>query len=56
MDLFIESLRQNNQEGLKYYSKLIALSVRNELEDLHPDYIPDVKMKEFNTLIRKRCL
>ena len=53
MNLFIESLRGNNQEGLKYYSKLIALSVRNELEDLHSNYIPNGKMKEFNTLIRK---
>ena len=41
------------KDSFKLHSKVLALSVRNELEDLHSDgTLPQGKMKEINTIIR----
>lgn len=42
----------NNQEGLKKITKLLALNVRDELEDFHVAHIPDTLMPELNIAIR----
>jgi hypothetical protein len=50
--LFIKALMDNNEEVLKHFSKIIAHSVRNEIEQFHVDYLTDEQMKELNPLIR----
>ena len=50
--LFLKSLIEGNTEVLKFYSKIIAIGVRNEIEQFHVDYLTDGQMKELNPLIR----
>jgi hypothetical protein len=38
---------------MKEISKIVALSVRNNMEDFHVKYLTDNQMKELNPLIRK---
>lgn len=52
MELFLKSLIESNTEVLKFYSKIIAIGVRNEIEQFHVDYLTDAQMKELNPLIR----
>jgi hypothetical protein len=37
--LFLKSLIDSNTEVLKYYSKIIAIGVRIEIEQFHVDYL-----------------
>ena len=41
------------EESLQAWTKLIAISVRNELENFHVQYIPDDLMPELNRTIRR---
>lgn len=50
--LFLKSLIDNNQDVMIFFSKFIAISVRNELEDFHVKHLSDNQMKELNPLIR----
>lgn len=52
-NLFLKLLADNNQEGIKALSKIIAISVRNNIEDFHVEHLSDSQMKELNPLIRK---
>lgn len=51
--LYIKALIDNNEEMLRHFSKIIAHSVRDEIEQFHVDYLTDEQMKELNPLIRK---
>jgi len=44
----------NNQlrEKENIYAKMIAVAVRNNLEEFHHKYLTDAQMKELNPLIR----
>jgi len=53
MDLLLKALRDNDLDILKHMSKIIALVIRNEIEDFHVAYLSDGQMKELNPLIRK---
>jgi len=44
----MEKLRK--QEN--YFAKLLAISVRNSMEDFHSKYLSDAQMKELNPIIR----
>lgn len=52
-NIFLKFLADNNQEGIKALSKIIAISVRNNIEGFHVKYLSDSQMKELNPLIRK---
>jgi hypothetical protein len=46
-------IKKDEKENYKHYSKLLALSVRNQLEGLHSEgVLPQENMKEINTIIR----
>ena len=51
--LFLQALQNSDQEGLKDFSKLIAMIVRNEMEDFHVAHLSDKQMAELNPLVRK---
>lgn len=51
-EFLIHAIASGNTEMLKYFSKLIAMSVRNEMEDFHHHHLSDAQMKELNPLIR----
>ena len=40
------------RDHLKYLSKVIAMVVRNNMEEFHIDHLSDKQMKELNPLIR----
>lgn len=52
MSPFLQALQQNNLHNIKLISKIIALSVRAEIENFHVRYLSDEQMKELNPLIR----
>lgn len=52
-DLFIKLLAASDQAGMKIISQIVALSVRNNIENFHVRYLSDSQMKELNPLIRK---
>lgn len=41
-----------NEEDLKRSAMYLAKAVRNEIEDIHVEFIPDSAMKKFNTAVR----
>jgi hypothetical protein len=41
------------EESLQAWTKLIAISVRNEMEDIHAKHIPDELMPDLNRAIRR---
>lgn len=49
---FISALLRNDQEKMKLFSKIIALGIRNEMEDFHMEHLTDAQMKELNPVIR----
>lgn len=51
-ELYLKSLIESNTEVLKFYSKIIVIGIRNEIEQFHVDYLTDAQMKELNPLIR----
>jgi hypothetical protein len=51
-NIYLKFLLDNNQEGIKFLSKVIAIAVRNNMEDFHVDHLSDDQMKELNPLIR----
>ena len=40
------------REGLKAQSKIVAIVIRNAMEDFHCKHLSDAQMKELNPLIR----
>ena len=46
------ALRLQDQEQLKFISKIIAITVRNNMEDFHVKHLNDTQMAELNPLIR----
>ena len=53
MNPFLKALEDNDQSQIKVISKIIALAVRNEMEDFHVKYLSDKQMKELNPLVRR---
>jgi len=49
---FLKAMLHNNQEAMKLYTKMVAIIVRNEMEQFHTDHIPDKLMPELNRAIR----
>lgn len=52
-DTFINFLKNKKIEDLQFLTKLIAMSIRNEMEDFHVEHLSDKQMSELNPLIRK---
>ncbi|MCU0431817.1 MAG: hypothetical protein MUC87_00010 [Bacteroidia bacterium] len=50
--LFETAIRLHDQELLKYISKIVAIIVRNNMEDFHVKHLSDTQMAELNPLIR----
>jgi hypothetical protein len=50
--LFFKALQESNLDLMKDFVKIIAISVRNEMEDFHVEHLSDMQMKELNPLIR----
>lgn len=50
--IFADALRLKDQDILKAISMIIALAVRNNIEDFHVKHLTDAQMKELNPLIR----
>ncbi|RKR80726.1 hypothetical protein BDD43_0858 [Mucilaginibacter gracilis] len=50
--IFSNALQENNLDLIKDFVKLIAMSVRNEMENFHVEHLSDGQMKELNPLIR----
>lgn len=40
------------QDSLRWQAKLIAIVVRNAMEDFHCEHLSDAQMKELNPIIR----
>ena len=49
----MKDLPQNLKEGLIAWTKIIAVNVRNKMEDFHIKYLSDEQMKELNPIIRQ---
>jgi hypothetical protein len=49
---FLRFLSSNHQDDIKLLLKIIAISIRNNIEDFHVNYLSDSQMKELNPLIR----
>src|SRR5437868_2330616 len=41
------------KRALQRWTSLLAMSVRNEMEDFHREHLTDDQMKELNPLVRK---
>lgn len=52
MNKFLYSLVSNNLDGIRLMSKIIALDIRNQMENFHVDHLSDAQMKVLNPLIR----
>jgi hypothetical protein len=50
--VILKEIMLNNQDIMKWVSKIIALNIRNRLEDFHVAYLPDSVMPELNREIR----
>jgi hypothetical protein len=51
-EVFIQALKNRNTLVLKEFAKLIAISIRNGMEDFHVNNLSDSQMKELNPLVR----
>jgi len=51
--LLFDALKLNDQEAMKKMSMIIARVVRDELEDVASDHLPNQLMPEINKLVRK---
>jgi hypothetical protein len=49
----MKDLPRNAKEALQTWAKVIAMHVRNEMEDFHCQHLSDEQMKELNPIIRK---
>ncbi len=49
----MKDLSKKAKEALQTWAKVIAMHVRNEMEDFHGEYLSDAQMKELNPIIRK---
>jgi hypothetical protein len=49
----MKDLSKATKRALQSWSKLIAMHVRNEMEDFHCEHLNDDQMKELNPIIRK---
>jgi hypothetical protein len=49
----MKDLPKNAKEVLQTWAKVIAMHVRNEMEDFHCEHLSDEQMKELNPIIRK---
>ena len=49
----MKDLPKNAKEALQTWAKVIAMHVRNEMEDFHCRHLSDEQMKELNPIIRK---
>lgn len=49
---FISALLFNDENKIKLFSKIVALEIRNELENFHVKHLTDAQMEELNPLIR----
>ncbi|HXB40060.1 MAG TPA: hypothetical protein VNZ49_05925 [Bacteroidia bacterium] len=50
--LFLHTLLNDNQKMLKHFCKIVAFSVRDQIEQFHIDHLSDAQMKELNPKIR----
>ena len=49
----MKDLAKKAKEGLQTWAKIVAMHVRNEMEDFHCRHLGDAQMKELNPIIRK---
>jgi hypothetical protein len=49
----MKDLPQPAKRALQTWAKLIAMHVRNEMEDFHCAHLSDAQMKELNPIVRK---
>jgi hypothetical protein len=49
----MKDLATKTKEALQTWAKVIAMHVRNEMEDFHCRHLSDAQMKELNPIIRK---
>lgn len=52
MQGILKEVMLNNRDVMKWVSKIIALNIRNRLEDFHVAHLPDSVMPELNREIR----
>jgi hypothetical protein len=49
----MKDLVRNAKAALQTWAKIIAMNVRNEMEDFHHQHLSDDQMQVLNPLIRK---
>jgi hypothetical protein len=49
----MKDLAKKAKKALQTWAKVIAMHVRNEMEDFHCQHLSDAQMKELNPIIRK---
>ncbi len=49
----MKDLPQAAKRALQTWAKIIAMHVRNEMEDFHCEHLSDDQMKELNPIVRK---
>jgi hypothetical protein len=49
----MKDLARNTKEALQTWAKILAMHVRNKMEDFHCEHLSDAQMKELNPIIRK---
>ena len=49
----MKDLAKKTKESLQTWAKVIAMHVRNEMEDFHCAHLSDAQMKELNPIIRR---
>jgi hypothetical protein len=49
----MKDLAKKDKAAVQTWAKVIAMHVRNEMEDFHCQHLSDAQMKELNPIIRK---
>jgi hypothetical protein len=49
----MKDLARKAKEALQTWAEVIAMHVRNEMEEFHCQHLSDAQMKELNPIIRK---
>ena len=49
----MKGLPKKSKQALQTWAKVIAMHVRNEMEDCHCQHLSDAQIKELNPIIRR---
>jgi hypothetical protein len=49
----MKDLSRKAEVSLQTWAKVIAMHVRNEMEDFHREHLSDAQMKELNPILRR---